>query len=300
MKHLLFLVLYLFIFSLGCELFWKEPHPGKIVHLAIGLNYQGTDVQTLRGTINDATELVGALNRLADSRGRVYCPLLLIQDGVETDFLPTKEGVRSQIHQVQTFLDKEDLFIISFAGHGHTDGSLVLYPPEGEPKILDWEDNPKPSVLLSPFELFEQLNTIQATTLLFLDSCYCGNFVQPSENSVSLIENDKGIEEAYHLYLEGNTRKNNHLYVLSATTADNTCKEPMHGEHIHGYFSQALLEGLGWDAQMHHFTNRKDVLSLDDLYHFIHENQNFPTSGMRKTRYQHPTINGGPLDLVLF
>ena len=96
------------------------------------------------------------------------------------------------------------------------------------------------------------------------------------------------------------------LFVLAATTADNTSKEPINGDHIHGHFSRALLEGLGWDQATNTLKEQSrpaftsGILSLDSLFAYIHTHQDFPTEGIFSSSYQHPTITGGALDLVLF
>jgi len=45
-------------------------------------------------------------------------------------------------------------------------------------------------------------------------------------------------------------------------------------------------------------TTSKQV-TLDQIYHYIHEHQGFPTEGSNKLLYQHPIVSGGALDLVL-
>ncbi|NLK05568.1 MAG: hypothetical protein GX315_04325 [Spirochaetales bacterium] len=86
---------------------------------------------------------------------------------------------------------------------------------------------------------------------------------------------------------------------MAATTRDNTSKEPHYGSPIHGYFTQALLEGLGWDEQQQLLVTRKEHLDLDKLYHFVCEHQKIPTEGENPVFYQHPTITGGAYTLLL-
>ncbi len=38
---------------------------------------------------------------------------------------------------------------------------------------------------------------------------------------------------------------------------------------------------------------------MDNLYRYIMENQRIKLTGTYQAFYQHPTISGGPLDLVL-
>ncbi|MDX9825402.1 MAG: hypothetical protein RBU26_10735, partial [Sphaerochaeta sp.] len=59
------------------------------------------------------------------------------------------------------------------------------------------------------------------------------------------------------------------------------------------------LGGLGWDEESQSIEHKPSTLSLDGLYCYIMENQRIKLSGTYQAFYQHPTIVGGPLDLVL-
>lgn len=62
MKHLL--ILPIILLFLGCELVYQHPEPGAFTHVAIGLNYRGTNANALAGTINDAREQEAAFTSL--------------------------------------------------------------------------------------------------------------------------------------------------------------------------------------------------------------------------------------------
>jgi len=142
--------------------------------------------------------------------------------------------------------------------------------------------------LLGVDELISLFDRSEATILLILDSCYAGSFI-PESGDVSTIDSKNRFENLWDGYRQGIDR-NPRLFVLAATTADNTSKEPRFGSPIHGYFTKALLEALD--------TTSKQV-TLDQIYHYIHEHQGFPTEGSNKLLYQHPIVSGGALDLVL-
>ncbi|NBK25495.1 MAG: polyprenyl synthetase family protein [Spirochaetia bacterium] len=137
------------------------------------------------------------------------------------------------------------------------------------------------------------------TASLFALSCYAGAFVAESGTSLSLIPDTPNfLEKLYSTYFSKQSRANS-LYVMAATTKDNTSKEPQYGSPIHGYFTQALLEGLGWDEQQQLLHTRNKYLDMDKLYHFVCEHQRIPTEGENPILYQHPTITGGAMSLVL-
>lgn len=321
-KILLSLVLFVLLFQ-GCELFVTEEPLGSIHAIYVALNYHGTDVTYLEGTLNDGTELDACLESLCNRHRRTYRSYPLMQRGGELlerskarliyayddpsaySSLPTKNNVLEQIEALKPLLTEKDLTIFSFSGHGLEGGSLVLAPPSADnPTIFTLERNVKEGVLLSVGELLSALSALPGKQLLILDSCYCGSFVKGSGSSVSLIEKDTFLEEAFATYFSLE-RYNPSLFVLAATTGNNTSKEPRNTGHIHGYFTEALLDGLGWDHTAYSAKERtpamiKGVLTLDSLYRHVLENQKIASKGLNPRQYQHPTTTGGAYTLRLF
>lgn len=307
------LLFFILLFQ-GCELFIAEAPLGSIHAIYVGLNYHGTDVNPLRGTINDAEELELCLSNLSTRCHRTYHASSLLQKGgtssSEYDYpstfatLPTKDNVLQTIEDVRPFLTEKDLTIFSYSGHGLEGGSLVLAPPPSDPTIFISKDLIKEEVLLSVEELLSALSALPGKQLLILDSCYCGSFVEDSGSSVSLIEKEQFLDEAFSTYFSSE-RYSPTLFVMAATTASNTSKEPVSSSHIHGHFTKAVLDGLGWDCRTHSLqastpAMKKGVLTTDSLYAYVLENQDFPLAGTNPKRYQHPTISGGAYTLRLF
>ncbi len=302
------LFLYL-ILMLGCELCHPSPTRGNVYHLGIGLSYAGTDVRVLRGTLNDAREQQKAFSSLYGERS--FTSVMLLQEGLllpdgsmgydsaDKSSLPTKERVLSALDSLVESMDQDDLLIVTYSGHGHTDGSWVLAPPHDGGRIFSSTGEPDESVLLSVQELSVLLGQARGKVLLLIDSCYAGAFVAESDASLSAIpENPDFLHKLYAAYFSKQEKKAP-FFVMAATTRDNTSKEPHYGSPIHGYFTQALLEGLGWDEQQQLLDSRNEYLDLDELYHFVCEHQRIPTEGEHPVFYQHPTITGGALSLVL-
>ncbi|MBI9096186.1 MAG: caspase family protein [Sphaerochaeta sp.] len=323
-KVTLFALLLSLLLFPSCELFLSEEPLGSIHAIYVALNYHGTDVNYLEGTLNDATELQQCLGSLSSNNHRPYTAYPFLQrggallddsqarhiyaydDASSEASLPTKGNVLGQIEDLIPFLSEKDLTIFSYSGHGIGGGSLVLASPSlDDPTIYDENNRLKPEVLLSVTELLSALSVLPGKQLLILDSCYCGSFVEKSGSSVSLIERSEFLDEAFTTYFSSE-RYSPSLFVLAATTSDNTSKERGGSTaHSHGYFTEAVLEGLGWD----HGSNtvigsspamKKGVLTTDSLYAYILENQDLPLTGINPKYYQHPTTSGGAYTLRLF
>ncbi|MDT4763305.1 caspase domain-containing protein [Sphaerochaeta sp. PS] len=297
----------------GCELFWPEAPLGSIKAIFVGLNYQGTDVNTLGGTIHDATEMEMCFSELSVRHEREYHSYSLLQTGTfipETasyafdgysSSLPTRENLFSLIEVLKPTIAEQDLTIFSYSGHGYDDGSLVLATENG--KIFAEDETIREEALVSVTELLAAFSSLPGKKLLIFDSCYSGAFVGESGSSVNLIERDTYLDKAFETFFSSDSYAPS-LFVLTATTKDNTSKEPG-GIHSHGYFTKALLEGLGWDDDAMTLgdgspAKEKGVLTTDSLFSYILGHQNFPLRGINTKRYQHPTISGGPYALVLF
>lgn len=294
---------------LGCELVYPKPTLGKMYHLGIGLSYAGTDVRPLKGTLNDAAEQQKAFRALSSDQS--FVSVMLTQEGrrlsdgsigydsIEHATLPTRERVTSTLASLVAAMQQEDLLVVTYSGHGMEDGSWVLAPSRDDGKIFTDTGEVDEHVLLSVEDISALLAKAQGKVLLLIDSCYAGAFVPESGCSLSLISDTPNfLEKLYSTYFSKQARTNS-LYVMAATTKDNSSKEPQYGSPIHGYFTQALLEGLGWDEHQQVLNKRTDHLYLDELYQYVCEHQRIPTEGDNPILYQHPTITGGALSLVL-
>jgi len=78
---------------------------------------------------------------------------------------------------------------------------------------------------------------------------------------------------------------------------------------MHGVFTSALLEGLGWDQETSTITTgdppaaKDGLLSVDSLYKYIKKHQDYPVRWSIFTMdkpIQHPMVTGGAMDMLLF
>ena len=307
-------MLVLLLFS-SCELFLQEPS-GSIHAIYVALNYHGTDVNHLEGTLNDAKELNQSLANLSSRHHRPYTAYSYLQEGGNSSSeyddpstfgsLPTKENVLNQISALASVLSENDLTIFNYSGHGIKGGSFVLASPDAlDSNIYDTNKKLKTDALLSVTELLAALSELPGKKLLILDSCYCGSFVQESGSSLSLIERGTFLDDAFDTYFSSEHYSPS-LSVLAATTSNNTSREmPSTVAHIHGYFTAALLDGLGWDHDTNSLCERspameKGELTTDSLFAYILDNTDYTINGKYILHYQHPTISGGAYALRLF
>lgn len=298
----------------SCELFLTEEPLGSIHAIYVGLNYHGTDVNHLEGTLNDAEELEQCLATLSTRHHRTYHSYSLLQKGGSSpsdydpsstfDSLPTKGHVLQAIENLQPFLTENDLTIFSYSGHGHNDGSLVLASPDAsDPTIFDKDKKLKKDALLSVTELLEALSKLPGKQLLIMDSCYCGSFVEESGSSVSLIERSRFLEEAFSLYFSSE-RYSPSLFVLAATTGDNVSRETEDITDKHGRFTKVFLDGLGWDHESDSLFDsspamKKGILTTDSLFAYVADHSKEINKGIY-LRHQRPTTTGGAYSLRLF
>lgn len=293
------------------------------MHLvSIGLNYRGTNVNYLNGTLNDEREIRQAFEAACNLSGKSFLGYSLVQEGgpllpeesyrplyaydpVEDPSLPTKEHILNKLASLSGILKPEDLTICYYSGHGYDDGSLVVAPTNPLGSIFKEDGTVDSECLLTVNTLLSSLQTLAGAKLLILDSCYCGCFVQESETSISLIEKDEYLDDAFRKFFAPGKNPAS-VFVLAATTKDNTSKEPKDSMHPHGYFTEALLQGLGWNEQTGNMgdmvppAGQKGKVSADNLYSYIHSHQQIPTKGSFHYQYQHPVLTGGSRDLVLF
>lgn len=303
----------------GCELVLEPPEEGPVYLLSIGLNYHGTDATYLEGPLNDEREIRGAVTWLCAQSGRQVVTRSLVQSGgrllatgrlrpvyaydrTDSEDLPTRSRILEELDRFGKMVEQDGLFILSFSGHGYDDGSLVTAPDNRDGRIFAESGEVDRRTLLQTETVLDRLGRMGCTTLLIVDSCYCGAFVLESSTSVSLTDNDRYLQEAFRRYFSSESSPPT-VFVLAATGADNTSKEPAGEDNPHGYFTAALLEGLGWDGESHTAVppaGRRGMVTLDDLYGYIHSHQRIPTRGTFRWEFQHPRITGGCRTPVLF
>jgi WD40 repeat protein len=212
--------------------------------LAVGISaYPGK--MKLDCAANDASDLAQIWKTKSRPLFRdVQVKLLSDQEATRDEVLGGLLWLREQMTQ-------NDVGIVSFSGHGvrDTDGSFYLAPIDIKPKNL----------LASgvPGDLLKKtLAGLPGRLLVFLDACHAGSLDGDKRKRVDgltdelvrdLVSDDYGV-----------------VVFCSSTGQEYSLEDPEQG---HGYFTQALLEGLSGKADY----NQDGVVYLNELDLYVTE-----------------------------
>ncbi|MDD3823437.1 MAG: caspase family protein [Sphaerochaetaceae bacterium] len=307
-------LLLLSLVFISCELLLEKPARPRIHALFIALDYHDSPGNRLYGTIRDAKELDEALGALARRFDQEYLPVRMFQEGSDPGAssaeYPTKAHILAKIAEIGTQVRENDVLFVYYAGHGmETSGNLAVAHPTD---TTDYEIFPRTDFL-------EALDTVvQGNVIVVLDSCYSGLYVgeYPSEGLF-----DPGTTTSY------NPRR----LTVSAARGDETSQEiailldyPYVGydsskpfndprNHIHGAFTSAFLEALGWD----HGDGTGEQIDANDVITEV-DGQLLPDADIPSLKQGSITVSDvyrlvradisrhtpmtvqGPLDMVLF
>lgn len=307
-------LLLLSLVLISCELLLEKPARPRIHALFIALDYHDSPGNRLYGTIRDAKELDEALGALARRFDQEYLPVRMFQEGSDPGAssaeYPTKAHILAKIAEIGTQVRENDVLFVYYAGHGmETSGNLAVAHPTD---TTDYEIFPRTDFL-------EALDTVvQGNVIVVLDSCYSGLYVgeYPSEGLF-----DPGTTTSY------NPRR----LTVSAARGDETSQEiailldyPYVGydpskpfndprNHIHGAFTSAFLEALGWD----HGDGTGEQIDANDVITEV-DGQLLPDADIPSLKQGSITVSDayrlvradisrhtpmtvqGPLDMVLF
>ena len=312
-KILMILTLFSLLLIISCELSMEAPKAGDVHYINVGIDYKNNGVtnidvtDNLNGTVNDAKELFDALGAVIGKSKRKADGFLMVQEGnspansLDPDY-PSLTNVKKYLEELEA-TDK-DLTIFTYSGHGIKEtGHLVLAYTGSKYETLD------------PRTLLSWMDAIPGKKLVILDSCFSGMAVEGSPSSTNTVLNNS-ISKFFETYHSSGKYEKPDLYVLSAS-AHTDSYEAKFGTganaHVHGIFTYALLEALGWNhtsdtAPLEGVSSyppaaKNGRITVDGLFRYIKKNQAIP-SRMKLlsnwTHYQHPLTTGGPLDLILF
>ena len=288
-KYLIFCLLVCLLLG-SCEFVTQEQSDsaGAVHALLVGLSYDGTDYNTLSGTIPDVVSMDKTLFRLCSDTQREYLPVLMEQDSsynnpsVET--FPTKAHVLEQVDYLKSNAADNDLTIFFYSGHGlpstdtEKNGALCLINSKNKLECLYLPD------------LLDKINAIPGKKLIILDSCYSGNLVDLYGVTACT---DISTSDIFASYFSDASYGLTDLFLMTASTSETISYDNDHG---HGSFSLALLQALGWESDDTIKTAvalLDDKITIDSLYAYVLENCNYRL-------FQHVTVNGTADDLVLF
>ena len=297
----------------SCELTCDSPAQGKMHILVYGNDYtygssvyyeDGTKIQgsanPLKGTVNDAFQVGLALCNLAksndydaifmvgiESRSVSGLNATVINDVSKIAFLNVLDSLASEASD-------NDITIIYYSGHGLGGETKLPYgsdPASGSYLALRRDSD---STVLYPISKFlRTVESIPGTKVIIGDFCHSGALVRAGNVSVTSGEYSN-ISASKLLKYRNNITESSSVYCLSAARYFEKSYEPGGGEH--GYFTKALLKGLGWDEEAQSLVMPEAMtdnrITLFNLAKYVTTND-----GNTK---QTPMTSGGSNDIILF
>lgn len=218
--------------------------------LAIGIDaYPGPN--RLECAVADARALTRLLEKQTGNSlyHRVQVRLL-------TDNQARRQEIRSGMRWLNESMRPADLAVLFYAGHGIRDarGTFYLLPTDVEPRDLS-------RTALSEEELKQSLVNLPGRVLLLLDACHAGKIgeidvIGPRQRAFRAGADD--------LMRELAADEVGVVVMCAARGREESAEDPRLG---HGYFTQALLEGLAGKADYSH----KGIVRLTALDNYVSE-----------------------------
>ena len=311
------IAVFLLVVLCSCEISYQAPATGKMHILVYGNDYSygnkiyiepGVQFETnknllLQKTVNDAVQVGKAFTKLAIKAGiENYEAIYLIGDenreiGYEHSIVKndvTLETLKSTIMSIVADSSENDITIIYYSGHGHGSGTKVSYGSDTSSQsylIPKLEGNS--SIFYKVSDLLNLVNKIKGVKVVIGDFCYSGSLVQ--SNNFTVTSGEYLQMDTTYLFAEkrNDIHENPSLFCLSASRYNELARED---KPLHGNFTNALLEALGWDEENQCLKtaaaekNNRILLSEIAKYVIAHDEESKQT----------PMVSGGSNDIVLF
>lgn len=330
---LMILAVLLLLFSVSCDTSFFSHDGQKVTVMVVGLDYARKGESTtnlswgsysipqLNGTINDAKEIGASLDSLYRDRDIEHEMVFLISEGGYVDFsdslYPTSSNVLEAIDELKLELDKDDLFVFYFAGHGFLQQRVEGVVVKNSLQLITAElYNGSPCTSLDYETLLASFRSLPCRSAVIIDACYSGSF-DPINNTTPA-----SFESSIRNIFEENivTREDNKISVLAAAKWNERSWEgykvkfPDGSEEEHGQFSGSILDILGWTHSNAATTVVKNIdgseivangregklfgsLSLDDVYSKLFDYRDYPAVAQYPVLYYtNETINLVPVN----
>lgn len=284
MKKILILILSILMLT-GCELITPEDtSPRNIYLVSVALDYKSMPkIRNLDCTLNDQAAICDEFQYIAQvcsypltsvvitQNGRNYS-VRLNGDAIKTETFSEatmiKEDVLSWLHELAAGLDRNDLLIFHYSGHGlDGTGELVLNKKDYS------KDNTRNNlVMVTSEDLYEAVKDTDGIKFFVLDSCYSGVYA----DALTPVNPSSPFRDFFTL-----DSPNENIFVLTGSSSEERSWEK---NGVYGDMTLGLLLSLGYDKE-----NRIPGLATDKRYYseivkYIQKN----ISSYTHDREQHP------------
>ena len=282
MKKILMLILSILMLT-GCELITPEhPSPRSIYLVSVALNYESTGINPLKCTLNDQAAICDEFQYIADECGYPLTSVVITQNGrnytvrLNGDAIKTetfseatmiKEDVLSRLHKLAAGLDRNDLLVFHYSGHGlDGTGELVLNKKDYS------KDNTRNNlVMVTSEDLNQAVKDTDGIKFFVLDSCYSGVYA----DALTPVNPSSPFRDFFTL-----DSPNENIFVLTGASSEEQSWE----SGVYGNMTLCLLLSLGYDT-----VNKVPALATDKRYYseivsYVQKSmKNYPNG-----RIQHP------------
>jgi len=300
-------VLLLLIILASCDPYsYTFKEDGRQVALVYGLDYVGTNINSLGNTQFDAQEVSTVFNEYGYEL-----------TGSQNNNDASKSEIAADISS-QSDLGKEDTLYFYFSGHGLLDTELdtSYIVPHFTDSYTYAINNPE-EVFISPDWLFSRLQATGAGTIIvILDICNSGGFVFDRSHEVDgLPENytddwPSAFSLSWERFFNQNGQDNPYpnIHVISAAGKDELSYESDSIQN--GYYTYYMLQSLGYDHEDDLLNtslitadgNKDGLVTLSELYSdsFARFEALYLNNPLLNPTPYYPHITGGSGDPILF
>ena len=202
----------------------------------------------------------------------------------------TAQKIRSALGKFLKKPDKDDLFLLYFACHGHNDPDI---PDNCYILPYDTDRNEIESTTLPMDDITTWIRKFLKARkkIIIADACHSGNFggdigrrsLQSSESSEIVTRYLKDLANS----IEGTA-------LLTSAEAREVAREGKQWGDGHGVFTHYLIEGIKGEADGHGGREKDGIISIGELFEYVREKVKEATDNM-----QHPVIGSSPFDRKL-
>ena len=218
--------------------------------------------------------------------------------------------VLNAIEEITEKAGENDLIIFQYSGHGAEKTGEMILSFEAQGNAVTITDS------ISSSEILNAFSASKALTLLIMDSCYSGSYIKENviaDGNVFKNDNNKeyltsvdyfeGIGRAFSILRSSEKRMNPNIYVLSASSEEQTswdCDPNIYKIGTKSYekfggFTFYLLKALGYDPIEDEPHIKGSRITLYSLYEDIWNSM----KGYHKSEAT-PLVTLSPLDIILF